>query len=434
MEGEEEKCNERPATEEVEEEEELEEEEEGEEGVPALLSGEVTEELLQEAERRTRDGHALMSNGEYEAAQEAFSKALEIRVAKYGEVALEIAPDYYNYGLALVQGAKREQRDFLSRALIRRLQDKDSTEELDAEEEESDRNALEETLQLVWEILETARVIYSKSEAHKVELAQVHKLLGVFSQDTGNSDDALKEYGTAEELLREALPSHDLRIAELLEVRGTLHSDLEQHDEAIQQYREAMKVIQLALDNATAGTSQEQRSGEKDKGKETEASKGDQPQKVTQLQEKLASLAEKIKALEDEKEAKPTEEQKKLREALGEVCHQLAAEPYDTSASSSPTTTASPSASSSSSSQPVVHNLGVFGRSSKSKTSARNSTTTINAATNASSTTKRKREDDEEDRAEKEEGGEETQNNNAQRKKEENDEQEGDTRKRARVG
>ncbi|KAL6079941.1 hypothetical protein QOT17_000331 [Balamuthia mandrillaris] len=433
MEGQEEKCNERPAAEEVEEEEALEEEEEeGEEGSAALLSGEVTEELLQEAERKTRDGHALMSNGEYEAAQEAFSKALEIRVAKYGEVALEIAPDYYNYGLALVQGAKREQRDFLSRALIRRLQDKESAEELDAEEEENDRNALEETLQLVWEILETARVIYSKSEAHKVELAQVHKLLGVFSQDTGNSDDALKEYGTAEELLREALPSHDLRIAELLEVRGTLHSDLEQHDEAIQQYREALKVIQLALDNATAVTSQEQKSGEKDKGKETEATEGDQPQKVTQLQEKLASLAEKIKALEDEKEAKPTEEQRKLREALGEVCHQLAAEPSDTSASSS---TASPSASSSSSSQPVVHNLGVFGRSSKSKTSARNSTTTINAATNASSTSKRKREDDEDDRAEKEEEGEETQNNNnAQKnKEEENDEQEAN-RKRARVG
>ncbi len=116
------------------------------------------------------------------------------------------------------------------------------------ETEEGDEDDADD-MQIAWEVLELARVIYSRSpnKAHLVELAKVHGRLGDLAMENEQFEQAMTEFNKCFELQKKELSPGDRRLA------GS-HSDLAQAclydqkpEQAMEHYKLAAQVFETHL-------------------------------------------------------------------------------------------------------------------------------------------------------------------------------------------
>lgn len=188
-------------------------------------------------------GKIAFREGRFEDAVKEFGEALSKAVKEFGELSEECAPIYVDYGEALLEASRAGDVDCFGDSVIEAAaaaehdeEEEECEEEVEEEEEneaedevvEADdsnlpeevsnenlqvndktevaengetENVAEETLSdrdLVWENLDTARVIYLKNpEKFKKELVDVHLLLGDVLMEFDNFTGAREEFTNA---------------------------------------------------------------------------------------------------------------------------------------------------------------------------------------------------------------------------------------------
>ncbi|KAM3876364.1 nuclear autoantigenic sperm protein [Diretmus argenteus] len=124
----------------------------------------------------------------------------------------------------------------------------------DDEEEEGEGNAEDKeedvgNLQLAWEMLEVAKVIYKRNENKDEQLmaAQTYLKLGEVSAESGNYPQALEDFQECLALQLKHLPPHSRLLAESHYHVATTLCYMDQYSQAIQHYNSSIKVIENRL-------------------------------------------------------------------------------------------------------------------------------------------------------------------------------------------
>ncbi|XP_023240387.1 protein HGV2-like [Centruroides sculpturatus] len=107
-------------------------------------------------------------------------------------------------------------------------------------------------LQLAWEVLELAKLIFkrqSENKAMQLKTADVLLKLGEVSIESENYKQAVEDLSECLELQTKLLNSDDRQIAETHYQLGLAHSFDNQFDDAISSFRNAMSVIELRISN-----------------------------------------------------------------------------------------------------------------------------------------------------------------------------------------
>ncbi|XP_074309127.1 uncharacterized protein LOC141643736 [Silene latifolia] len=200
-------------------------------------------------------GNAALKDGDYSEASDLFSRALEIRVAHYGELAPECVNSYYKFGVALLYKAQEEADPFgampkkdaesqqgsvktesvknnvdctspiasvtnnvdASSSQQQGTEDvlgkskKDEDDESDTEEEEED----ESDLDLAWKMLDLARAILGKHSEETMEMVDILSALAEVSLEREDIETSLSDYQKALGILEHLVESDSRRIAEL---------------------------------------------------------------------------------------------------------------------------------------------------------------------------------------------------------------------------
>ncbi|XP_033937680.1 histone-binding protein N1/N2-like isoform X2 [Pseudochaenichthys georgianus] len=131
-------------------------------------------------------------------------------------------------------------------------QDEEESED-DDDDEDGEQNGQEEeevgNLQLAWEMLEVAKVIYKKKEGKEDQLmaAQTYLKLGEVSAESGNYPQALDDFQECLALQLKHLPPHSRLLAETHYHVATTLCYMDQYSQAIQHYNSSVKVIETRL-------------------------------------------------------------------------------------------------------------------------------------------------------------------------------------------
>ncbi|XP_067452442.1 nuclear autoantigenic sperm protein isoform X2 [Thunnus thynnus] len=122
--------------------------------------------------------------------------------------------------------------------------DEDGEKNGDDKEEEEVGN-----LQLAWEMLEVAKVIYKRKESKDDQLmaAQAYLKLGEVSAESGNYPQALDDFQECLTLQLKHLPPHSRLLAETHYHVATTLCYMDQYSQAIQHYNSSIKVIETRL-------------------------------------------------------------------------------------------------------------------------------------------------------------------------------------------
>ncbi|XP_075341998.1 nuclear autoantigenic sperm protein isoform X4 [Odontesthes bonariensis] len=136
-------------------------------------------------------------------------------------------------------------------------QEKDDTEDDDDDDDDEDeegngQDKEEEevgNLQLAWEMLEVAKVIYKRQEGKEDQLmaAQAYLRLGEVSAESGNYPQALDDFQECLALQLKHLPPHNRLLAETHYHVATTLCYMDQYSQAIQHYNSSIKVIEARL-------------------------------------------------------------------------------------------------------------------------------------------------------------------------------------------
>ncbi|CAJ1061102.1 histone-binding protein N1/N2-like isoform X1 [Xyrichtys novacula] len=131
--------------------------------------------------------------------------------------------------------------------------DDDDDDEDDDEDGEPNGQEKEEdevgNLQLAWEMLEVAKVIYKRKESKEDQLmaAQTYLKLGEVSAESGNYPQALEDFQECLTLQLKHLPPHSRLLAETHYHVATTLCYMDQYSQAIQHYNSSIKVIETRL-------------------------------------------------------------------------------------------------------------------------------------------------------------------------------------------
>ncbi|CAI0458540.1 unnamed protein product [Linum tenue] len=227
-------------------------------------SGDGGEEMsLEFAEELTEKGTKALKENEFEDAVECFSRALEIRVKHFGELAPECITAYYHYGRALLYKAQEEadplgsvpKKDSESKqpsgkdasvkissngessSTSSKVQEdgrsghqKEATnngvKEQEDDEEESDDDELveaeadeedESDLDLSWKMLDLARAIADKNSGDTIDKVDVLSALAEVALEREDIETSLSDYQTALSILERLVETDSRLIAELAE-------------------------------------------------------------------------------------------------------------------------------------------------------------------------------------------------------------------------
>uniref|UniRef100_A0A8W8IJ41 Nuclear autoantigenic sperm protein n=1 Tax=Magallana gigas TaxID=29159 RepID=A0A8W8IJ41_MAGGI len=280
-------------------------------------------------------GKRNMVCGEIPNAVNQFQEACKVLAKAYGETAKECAEAYFYYGQSLLDLARME-TGVLGNALQGEGEEEeegegdeegedegetggegDTAEEGEtAEEGDTAEESQEETeggekkenpddisnLQLAWEMLELAKVIYLKEEDKKSKLkaAESFLKLGEISLETENYEQALSDFQECLKIQEAELEPDDRLLAETHYQLGLAHGFNKQYDESIDQYRKAIKVMEAKIGKLKKTVED----GTQGKGKEPQAA--DDPikaaqQEIKDLEEILPDIRGKIEDMEEEK-------------------------------------------------------------------------------------------------------------------------------------
>ncbi|KAF5903204.1 histone-binding protein N1/N2-like isoform X2, partial [Clarias magur] len=186
----------------------------------------------------------------------------------------------------------------------------DDDDDEDDDEEEADANAEDKeeevgNLQLAWEMLEVAKVIYKRKESEEDQLmaAQIFLKLGEVGAESGNYSQALEDFQECLAIQLKHLPSHSRLLAETHYQLGTTFSYTEQYSQAIQHFNNSIKVIESRL-------AMLQEVIDKTEGAEGAA---EEKRELEELKQLLPEISEKV---EDAKESQRT------ASAASEAIHQ----------------------------------------------------------------------------------------------------------------
>ncbi|XP_010263825.1 PREDICTED: nuclear autoantigenic sperm protein [Nelumbo nucifera] len=228
-----------------------------EDSCPPQDSDKTLEYALELMER----GSEAVKEGDYAEAAECFSRAVEIRVAHYGELAPECATAYYKYGCALLYKAQEESdplatvpkkevdsqqnssrngvakdaksSECSSSSVNDAKQDRDSNHnegdpddgatekdqgEDDAESEDEDLAEADEDesdLDLAWKMLDVARAIAEKQLGDTMEKVDILSALGEVSLEREDIETSISDYLKALSILERLVEPDNRQIAEL---------------------------------------------------------------------------------------------------------------------------------------------------------------------------------------------------------------------------
>lgn len=221
---------------------------------------------------------------DYNAAATAYSKAIEIIVAEHGDKHDSLGEIYLAYGKTLLEISRDEseplgdavQREYSSESdgeEANGAQDKVEEEKLPAENDEkiaektSEENKEEvkgedgdgeptngsnndepTDLQLAWEVLEIAKLIFEQRDAAgRRSLSETLIVLGEVSLESENFESAVTDMKAGLEIQKQICKPNDRTLAETYYKLGTALSTNNQIEEAIQSYTTSLEVLNKRL-------------------------------------------------------------------------------------------------------------------------------------------------------------------------------------------
>lgn len=209
---------------------------------------------LEEAAELMEKGSTAIKDADYAEAAECFSRAVEIRVGHYGELAPECSSAYYKYGCALLYKAQEEAdplgsmpkkdaaekngpvskgESSASSAVGDANHNEDSTrtdadpndevkdanetaaDDEDADEGSDDEDEDESDLDLSWKMLDLARAIVEKNPEDTLEKVDILSALGEVALEREDIETSLSDYSSALSIVERLVEADSRRIAEL---------------------------------------------------------------------------------------------------------------------------------------------------------------------------------------------------------------------------
>ncbi|XP_041127343.1 nuclear autoantigenic sperm protein-like isoform X4 [Polyodon spathula] len=253
-----------------------------EEGTAASSSAATADgasvDVLEEANKLIGTGNKNLVMGDIPAAVNAFQEACGMLAQKYGDTADECAEAFFLCGKSLLELARVE-NGVLGNALEGVPEEEDgvgegekkedskieSADNLDDGEEEEDeeegegeataedgKESEEEevgNLQLAWEMLEIAKVIYKRKESKEDQLfaAQAHLKLGEISVESGNYPQATEDFQECLAIQKQHLEPHSRLLAETHYQLGLVFGYINQYSKAIEHFNHSVEVIESRL-------------------------------------------------------------------------------------------------------------------------------------------------------------------------------------------
>ncbi|KAK7889119.1 hypothetical protein WMY93_024679 [Mugilogobius chulae] len=256
--------------------------------------------------------------GDVVSAVTVFQDACGILAARFGDTADECGEAHFLCGKSLLELARME-NTVLGNALegvpeeeegeeedqpsnpniesANNLDDGDDDDD-DDEDEQGEKNGEEEevgNLQLAWEMLEMAKVIFKRKDTRDDQLmaAQAHLKLGEVSAESGNYPQALDDFQECLCLQLKHLPPHSRHLAETHYHMATTLCYMDQYEQAVQHYNSSIRVMEARLAMLQEAI---------DKAGGPESASEDQ----TELEELKQLLPEVREKVEDAKESQRT--------------------------------------------------------------------------------------------------------------------------------
>lgn len=325
------------------------------------------EKTLPQADELMENGSKALKTGDYAEAVDCFSRAVEIRVAHYGELAPECASAYYKYGCALLYKAQEEadplgsvpKKEPVSTAnsvsdgavksgdngegssasvTCDAKQDDDSCNNDEPEEGADDKNQEndneesdddddddlaeadedESDLDLAWKMLDVARAIVEKQPGDTMEKVDILAALGEVSLEREDIETSLSDYQKALSMLEHLVEPDSRRIAELnfriclvLEVGSKVEDAVPYCQKAISVCKDRLQRLMAEINGSTASVTTVDASSVINARQN-----GKQPTDGSQFDSSISEKEEEIETLN----GLSCELEKKL-EDLGQVIH-----------------------------------------------------------------------------------------------------------------
>ncbi|XP_024134194.1 nuclear autoantigenic sperm protein isoform X5 [Oryzias melastigma] len=151
--------------------------------------------------------------------------------------------------------AKKEESDVEEEQSKDEPEDDDDDDDDDDEDDDGEKNGQENeeddvgNLQLAWEMLEVAKLIYKRKEGKDDQLmaAQAHLKLGEVGAETGNYPQALEDFQECLSIQLRHLPPHSRLLAETHYHVATTLCYMDEYRQAIQHYNSSIEVIENRL-------------------------------------------------------------------------------------------------------------------------------------------------------------------------------------------
>ncbi|XP_078264080.1 nuclear autoantigenic sperm protein isoform X3 [Rhinoraja longicauda] len=178
-------------------------------------------------------------------------------------------------------------------------ENEDSVEK-DGESEEVDN------LQLAWEMLELAKVIFKRQEAKEIQLcaAQAYLKLGEVGIESENYIQAIEDFNECLNIQQKHLDPHNRLLAETHYQLGLAYSFDDQYDSSLKHFKQSFSVIEKRLAMLMERIEKAEEKG-KSPAKDNDAVSEDK-QEIEELKELLPEIKAKIEDAEESKDGKAT--------------------------------------------------------------------------------------------------------------------------------
>ncbi|KAL0698473.1 hypothetical protein Bca4012_054595 [Brassica carinata] len=228
-----------------------------ESAVTDVVSEEEREKTLEFADELTEKGSVFLKEMDFEEAVDCFSRALEIRVEHYGELAAECVNAYYKYGSALLEKAQAEADPLgnmpkkegetqqessnknaangepLAASVVSsdperqgsssggqegsggQEQGEDGEDSQDDDLSDADADEDESDLDMAWKMLDIARAISDKQSTDTMEKVDILCTLAEISLEREDIETSLSDYKSALSILERLVEPDSRHIAEL---------------------------------------------------------------------------------------------------------------------------------------------------------------------------------------------------------------------------
>ncbi|XP_029606425.1 nuclear autoantigenic sperm protein isoform X6 [Salmo trutta] len=242
-------------------------------GSSSAMAADSSVNVMAEAKKLIGAGNRHMVMGDVVSAVHVFQEACGMLAARYGDTADECGEAFFLCGKSLLELARVE-NTVLGNALegvpeesseeegegekpdTSKFESADNLEDDDDDDDDDDGEGTAEdkeeevgNLQLAWEMLEVAKVIYKRKENKEDQLmaAQAYLKLGEVGAESGNYPAAVEDFQDCLSLQLKHLPPHSRLVAETHYQLGMTYCITGQYSEAIQHYSSSVKVIESRL-------------------------------------------------------------------------------------------------------------------------------------------------------------------------------------------